>query len=94
MILSYPTWLIHISSTIEWFLSIELIWELAKQLKSDFNYKLSCSMILFIYNAILACTWHFFENIVFLEWLIFSQSLITLVANIGLWIIVITDIEN
>ncbi|BDE17686.1 hypothetical protein GpartN1_CHLp180 (chloroplast) [Galdieria partita] len=94
MILSYPTWLIHIASTMEWFLSIELIWELANQLKSDFNFKLSCTMILFIYNAILACTWHFFENIVFLEWLILSQSLITLVANISLWIIVITDRES
>nr|YP_009051131.1 hypothetical protein [Galdieria sulphuraria]AIG92573.1 hypothetical protein [Galdieria sulphuraria] len=94
MILSYPTWLIHIASTMEWFLSIELIWELANQLKSDFNYKLSCTMILFIYNAILACTWHFFENIAFLEWLIFSQSLITLVANISLWIIVRTDRES
>jgi hypothetical protein len=94
MTLSYPTWLIHIASCMEWFVSIELIWELANQLKSDFNYKLSCSMILFIYNAILACTWHFFENMIFLEWLVLSQSLITLIANISLWIVVKTDREN
>ncbi|MDY6785362.1 MAG: DUF2499 domain-containing protein [Cyanobacteriota bacterium] len=79
--LSFPTWIIHISSVIEWMAAIVLIWRYG-QLRGDRAwYGLSFAMLPALVSAMCACTWHFFENADSLKGLVTLQAAMTVVGN-------------
>jgi hypothetical protein len=79
--LSLPTWVIHISSVIEWTLAIWLIWQYDKQNPDRGWRNLAWAMFPALVSAMCACTWHFFDNADSLEWLVTVQAALTLIGN-------------
>lgn len=79
--LSIPTWIIHISSVIEWIAAIWLIWTYGEVSKNYCWYVLSLAMLPALVSAMCACTWHFFDNAKSLEWLVTVQAFMTVMGN-------------
>ena len=79
--LSLPTWVIHISSVIEWTLAIWLIWQYDKQNPDRGWRNLAWAMFPALVSAMCACTWHFFDNTLDLEWLVTLQAATTVIGN-------------
>lgn len=79
--LSLPTWIIHISSVIEWGLAIWLIWQYDKQHPNRGWRNLAWAMFPALVSAMCAVTWHFFENADSLEWLVTVQAALTVIGN-------------
>jgi chromate transport protein ChrA len=84
--LSIPTWVIHISSVLEWVVAIWLIWNYATVSGNRAWQGLAIAMLPALVSAMCACTWHFFDNATNLEWLTTLQAAMTLVGNITLCI--------
>jgi chromate transport protein ChrA len=82
--LSIPTWIIHISSVIEWIAAIWLIWIYSDVSQNPAWRTLSLAMLPALISAMCACTWHFFDNPASLEWLVTLQAAMTLVGNFTL----------
>lgn len=82
--LSIPTWIIHISSVLEWAVAIWLIWIYAEVSRNSAWRSLSIAMFPALVSAMCACTWHFFDNARSLEWLVTLQAVMTVVGNITL----------
>jgi Protein of unknown function (DUF2499) len=82
--LSIPTWIIHISSVIEWIAAIWLIWLYGDAQKNYAWRGLSFAMLPALVSAMCACTWHYFDNSPHLEWLVTLQAAMTLAGNICL----------
>jgi chromate transport protein ChrA len=82
--LSIPTWMIHVSSVIEWIAAIWLIWIYSEVSHNPAWRSLSLAMLPALVSAMCACTWHLFDNASSLEWLVTLQALMTLVGNITL----------
>ncbi len=82
-VLSLPTWIIHISSVLEWAIAMWLIWSYAKiQPKFATAWKsFALGMVPALISAMCACTWHFFDNSAYLEWLVTVQAATTLIGN-------------
>ncbi|WP_309744736.1 MULTISPECIES: DUF2499 domain-containing protein [unclassified Chamaesiphon] len=80
-VLSIPTWIIHISSVIEWMTAIWLIWRYAEASGNLAWRSLSFGMLPALVSAMCACTWHFFDNTPTLEWLVTLQAAMTVVGN-------------
>jgi hypothetical protein len=90
-VLSIPTWVIHISSVIEWIAAIWLIWTYGEITEKPYWGGLSFAMLPALVSAMCACTWHFFDNLESLEWLVTIQAAMTVLGNItlclaGAWI--------
>jgi hypothetical protein len=83
--LSIPTWIIHISSVIEWIVAIWLIWTYGEVSRNRAWRALSLAMLPALVSAMCACTWHYFDNPESLEWLVNLQAAMTLVGNFALW---------
>jgi hypothetical protein len=90
--LSIPTWVIHISSVVEWIAAIWLIWSYGELTGNRAWWGLSLAMLPALVSAMCACTWHYFDNTQSLEWLVTLQASMTVVGNItlmlaaiGLW---------
>ncbi|MEO0408212.1 MAG: DUF2499 domain-containing protein [Cyanobacteria bacterium P01_A01_bin.135] len=82
--LSIPTWVIHISSVLEWMVAIFVIWQYG-EVSGDRSWRaLSAAMLPALVSAMCACTWHFFDNPVSLNWLVTLQASMTLVGNVAL----------
>lgn len=79
--LSIPTWVIHISSVIEWVAAIWLIWLYADVKKNPAWRWLAVAMLPLLISAMCACTWHYFDNAANLEWLVTLQAATTVVGN-------------
>ncbi|MFP4100307.1 DUF2499 domain-containing protein [Coleofasciculus sp.] len=82
--LSVPTWIIHVSSVIEWIAAIWLIWGYGDITGNRYWWALSCAMFPALVGAMCACTWHFFDNPESLDWLVTLQALMTVLGNITL----------
>lgn len=80
--LSIPTWIIHISSVIEWIAAIWLIWTYGELTQNRAWRALSVGMLPALISAMCACTWHFFDNAKSLEWLVTLQASMTVVGNV------------
>ena len=80
-VLSIPTWVIHVSSVIEWMTAIWLIWLYAEASGNLAWRNLSFGMLPALVSAMCACTWHFFDNTLALEWLVTLQAAMTVVGN-------------
>ncbi|OKH18575.1 DUF2499 domain-containing protein [[Limnothrix rosea] IAM M-220] len=82
--LSFPTWMVHVSSVLEWIMAIWLIYTYG-QLTDDKSWTaLSWGMLPSLVSAMCACTWHFFDNAESLEWLVTTQAATTVIGNITL----------
>jgi hypothetical protein len=79
--LSIPTWIIHISSVIEWVGAIWLIWTYGEVSGNRAWRALSLAMLPSLVSAMCACTWHYFDNPASLEWLVTLQAAMTVVGN-------------
>jgi hypothetical protein len=82
--LSIPTWIIHVSSVIEWVVAIWLIWTYSEVSRNPAWRALSLAMLPALVSAMCACTWHLFDNASGLEWLVTLQAAMTLVGNMTL----------
>lgn len=83
--LSIPTWIIHVSSVIEWIAAIWLIWRYGEVTGDRSWWGLSFGMLPALVSAMCACTWHYFDNSPTLEWLVTLQAAMTVVGNFTLW---------
>ncbi len=81
--LSIPTWIIHISSVVEWIAAIWLIWTYGDVSHRAWRF-LALGMLPALVGAMCACTWHFFDNAPRLEWLVTLQASMTLLGNFTL----------
>ncbi len=79
--LSIPTWIIHVSSVIEWIFAIWLIWRYGEISGNKSWYALSLGMLPALVSAMCACTWHYFDNPKSLDWLVTLQATMTVVGN-------------
>jgi chromate transport protein ChrA len=79
--LSIPTWIIHVSSVVEWIAAIWLIWTYSEVTGNKYWQGLSWAMLPALLSAMCACTWHFFDNAKSLEWLVIVQASMTVVGN-------------
>ena len=79
--LSLPTWFIHISSVIEWTAAIWFIWSYGEVTGDRYWRWLSYGMLPALVSAMCACTWHFFDNLESLEWLVTMQASMTVLGN-------------
>ena len=79
--LSFGTWLIHISSVIEWIYTILIIKKISNFKKLDIYYWLSLAMIPNLIGAMCAITWHIFDNQTVLYGLVTLQGIFTFVGN-------------
>ena len=79
--LSIPTWVIHISSVLEWVVAIWLIWRYSEISQNPTWRALSWGMLPALISAMCACTWHLFDNAPQLAWLVTLQATMTLVGN-------------
>lgn len=82
--LSIPTWLIHISSVIEWLVAIWFVWSYGEVSGDRYWRVLSLGMLPALISAMCACTWHFFDNAPSLEWLVTVQAATTVLGNFTL----------
>ena len=83
-VLSIPTWIIHVSSVIEWIAAIWFIWIYGEVSGASSWRALSFAMLPALVSAMCACTWHFFDNPQSLEWLVTLQAAMTVVGNFTL----------
>ena len=60
--LSIPTWVVHVSSVIEWIAAIWAIWRYSEVSGYGAWRWLSWAMLPALVSAMCACTWHFFDN--------------------------------
>ncbi len=79
--LSIPTWIIHVSSVIEWIAAIWLVWTYGEVVKNRAWWGLSLAMLPALVSAMCACTWHFFDNSPTLDWVVTVQAAMTVVGN-------------
>lgn len=83
--LSIPTWIIHVSSVIEWTVAIWLIWVYGELTRDRAWWGLAFAMLPALISAMCACTWHYFDNNPSLQWLVTLQASMTVVGNFTLW---------
>jgi Protein of unknown function (DUF2499) len=83
--LTIPTWIIHVSSVMEWIIAILLIWNYGEVTGDRAWWGLSFGMLPALVSAMCACTWHYFDNSESLEWLVTLQAAMTVVGNFTLW---------
>ncbi|NEO87552.1 MAG: DUF2499 domain-containing protein [Spirulina sp. SIO3F2] len=79
--LSIPTWMVHVSSVIEWIAAMWLIWQYGDVVQNHAWRWLSWAMLPALVSAMCACTWHFFDNAEALEGLVIIQAATTLLGN-------------
>jgi len=79
--LSLPTWIIHVSTVLEWAIAIWLIAQYGKQTQNSSWRWFALAMTPALVSAMCACTWHFFDNNPSLDWLVTLQAAMTLVGN-------------
>jgi hypothetical protein len=79
--LSIPTWVVHVTSVIEWIAAIWFVWLYAELSQRLAWRALSFGMLPSLVSAMCACTWHFFDNAPDLNWLVTLQAAMTVVGN-------------
>ncbi len=79
--LSFGTWLIHISSVIEWVFAIFVINKISKYEKYKLFFWLSLAMVPNLIGAMCAITWHIYDNQDILYGLVTFQGIFTFIGN-------------
>ncbi|MEM6714139.1 MAG: DUF2499 domain-containing protein [Cyanobacteria bacterium P01_C01_bin.147] len=81
-VLSVPTWMVHITSVVEWIAAIWFIWLFATVTGYTAWRALAFGMLPSLVSAMCACTWHFFDNAESLSWLVTMQAAMTVLGNL------------
>ena len=79
--LSLTTWLIHISSVVEWIFTILVINKISKYKKYNLFFWLSLAMVPNLIGAMCAITWHIYDNQENLYGLVSLQGIFTFIGN-------------
>jgi len=79
--LSFGTWIIHISSVIEWIFAIFVINKISKYKKYNLFFWLSMAMVPNLIGAMCAITWHIYDNQDALYGLVTLQGIFTFIGN-------------
>ncbi len=79
--LSFGTWLIHISSVIEWIFAIFVINKISKYEKYNLFFWISIAMVPNLIGAMCAIAWHIYDNQDSLYGLVTMQGIFTLIGN-------------
>ncbi|KAI0563436.1 hypothetical protein FGB62_40g221 [Gracilaria domingensis] len=79
--LSFPTWVIHLSSLIEWLIAMGLVWQYAESSKNQKWKGLTWGMLPLHTSGICACTYHLFYNAPSLSVLVLLQAGLTVLGN-------------
>lgn len=79
--LSIPTWVIHISSVLEWMVAIACIQTFGRLHPNQGWHWLSWAMLPALVSAMCALTWHYFDNSESLTWLVTVQAALTFIGN-------------
>ena len=83
--LSFPTWMVHTSSLIEWLTAMGLVWRYAAVSGNPRWKGLTWGMLPFHSSGLCACTYHVFYNAAPVGGLIALQSLLTVVGDMTCW---------
>ena len=79
--LSFGTWLIHISSVIEWIVAIFVINKISTYKKYNLFFWLSLAMVPNLIGDMCAITWHIYDNQENLYGLVSLQGIFTFIGN-------------
>ena len=79
--LSFGTWLIHISSVIEWIFAILVINKISTYKKYYLFFWLSLAMVPNLRGAMCAITWHIYDNQENFYGLVSLQGIFTFIGN-------------
>jgi len=79
--LSFGTWLIHISSVIEWIFTIFVIYKISTYKEYNLFFWLSLAMVPTLIGAMCAITWHIYDNQESLYGLVSHQGIFTFIGN-------------
>ena len=79
--LSLGTWLIHITSVIEWIYAIFIINKISTFAKYNLYFWFSLAMIPNLIGAMCAITWHIYDNQDALYGLVTLQGIFTFIGN-------------
>lgn len=79
--LSFPTWIIHLSSLVEWLVAMGLVWKYAEVTGNQKWKGLTWGMLPLHTSGICACTYHFFYNAPQLNILVALQAALTCFGN-------------
>ena len=79
--LSFTTWLIHISSVIEWIYAIFIINKISNYQNYNSLFWLCLAMIPNLIGGMCAITWHIYDNQETLYGLVTLQGIFTLIGN-------------
>ena len=79
--LSFVTWVIHISSVLEWIVAIFVINNISSYKKYKSFFWLGLAMIPNLIGAMCAITWHIYDNPIQLYGLVTLQGIFTTLGN-------------
>ena len=79
--LSFATWVIHISSVLEWIVAIFVINQISSYKTYTYFFWLGLAMIPNLIGAMCAITWHIYDNPIQLYGLVTLQGIFTIVGN-------------
>lgn len=80
-VLSWPTWVIHIASVIEWIVAIVLIWRYGEVTGERAWRYLAWGMLPALVGAMAVLVWHYFDNAPSLSYLAAVQATMTVLGN-------------
>jgi len=83
--LSFPTWMVHISSLIEWLAAMGLVWRYSEVSGNPRWKGLTWGMLPFHSSGLCAVTYHFFYNAKAVEVLVAVQGALTVVGDLTCW---------
>ena len=79
--LSLPTWVIHLSSLLEWLVAMGLVWRIGTVSGNPKWKGLTWAMIPSHSSGVCACVYHFFYNAESLQFIVLLQAALTLLGN-------------
>ena len=79
--LSLVTWVIHISSVIEWIVAIFIVIKIASYNEYKYFFWLGIAMLPNLIGAMCAITWHIYDNQIQLYGLVTLQGIFTTIGN-------------
>ncbi|KAL1496266.1 hypothetical protein AB1Y20_016229 [Prymnesium parvum] len=79
--LSLPTWVIHLSSLLEWLVAMGLVWRIGIASGNPRWKGLTWAMIPSHSSGVCACVYHFFYNAESLQFIVLMQAALTLLGN-------------
>ena len=79
--LSLGTWIIHISSVLEWILAIFIVNKISNFKNFEKYFWLGLAMIPNLIGAMCAITWHIYDNNIELYGLVTLQGIFTTIGN-------------